>query len=97
MKRVVAVEGDTIASKGGIIYLNGEALEEPYAAGRSSYDDWGPLKIENEQLFVLGDNRFNSADSRLYGSISEEEVIGKVMYRYYSNDGFEFDHLDNKE
>jgi signal peptidase I len=90
VKRVIAVEGDTVdISDDGYMVVNGEELYEPYAKqpirdshrGNQQY----PLTIEEDHLFVVGDNRNASSDSRLteVGQIEEARVIGKVLFRIF--------------
>ena len=90
VKRVIAVEGDTVdISKDGYMVVNGEALYEPYvkeairdsARGTQRY----PLTVLEDHLFVVGDNRNHSTDSRFLevGQIEEARVIGKVLFRIW--------------
>lgn len=84
VKRVIGIEGDEIDIKDGEVYLNGEKLEEPYAKGVT--DPKGcklPLTVGKDQLFVLGDNRVVSEDSREIGLINLNQVEGKVIFRVF--------------
>ena len=82
VKRVVGIPGDIISIKGGVVYLNGERLEEDYtapglyAAGDVDY----PLRIPSDCYFVMGDNRPESRDSRMrcVGLVRDEDVLGVV-------------------
>jgi signal peptidase I len=85
IKRVVAVGGDRLSIRGGRVYLNGERQDEPFArAGRC-----GPCNLPREitvpqgHLFLLGDNRTASADSREFGPVPDDWVIGAVRLRYW--------------
>lgn len=83
IKRIIANPGDSVYVKGGQVFVNGKALDEPYlkpgtktyAAPRYTSEFW---VCGVNQYFVLGDNRNNSADSRLYGTVSRENILGKV-------------------
>ena len=87
IKRVIAIPGDTVEMKNDQLYINGEATKEPYLAsvkeqvhqmGLILTDDFGPFTVEDGHLFVLGDNRRNSKDSRMIGQIPYEQVVGRA-------------------
>lgn len=86
IKRVIGVGGDTIRSEGGQIYLNGKLLDEPYVehVGNAPEEmmDFGSITIPPHKLFVMGDNRDLSLDSRAteFGLIDESAVMGKAIY-----------------
>lgn len=84
VKRIIAKEGDTVVVKEGHLYVNGKLLQEPYLQPNTpTYA--GPRYREQmwvcgvNQYFVLGDNRNNSADSRVYGTVSRQNILGLVM------------------
>lgn len=84
VKRVIGVAGDEVDIKDGYVYLNGKKLEEPYAKGKTiSGEIELPIKIGENKLFVLGDNRAVSKDSRKFGLINCKQVEGKAIYRVY--------------
>lgn len=89
VKRVIAVGGDTvyIDFNDNAVYVNGEKLDEPYIAEltRVSYDVQFPITVDEGKLFVMGDNRNVSLDSRSskIGLIDERYVLGKVFFRFY--------------
>jgi signal peptidase I len=86
IKRVVAVGGDTIEGKDGTIFVNGQRLNEPYVQhlGNLSLvpNEFSPVEIASGELFVMGDNRDVSRDSRMgdFGLVPEKTVAGKALY-----------------
>lgn len=84
VKRVIGVEGDEIDIKDGYVYVNGEKLEETYAKGETIREEFKlPVKVGKGKLFVLGDNRIVSKDSRCFGLVDLKQVEGKAIYRVY--------------
>jgi len=84
VKRVVALPGEEVSMTGeGDIYINGEVLSEPYLPEDiyASYED-NSFIIKKDEYFVMGDNRNNSSDSRVFGPISSFRVFGKVFFIY---------------
>lgn len=82
VKRVIGVPGDEIDIKDGYVYLNGEKLEEHYSKGETyTYKITFPIKVEEDTLFVLGDNREVSKDGRDFGLINIDQIEGKVTFR----------------
>lgn len=89
VKRVIAVEGDLVEIVGRTIVLNGTHLVEPYAEWGSNQDGsyhFGPSRVPSGSLFVLGDNRGNSEDSRFWSDpfVSLSQVVGKAVMVYWS-------------
>ena len=83
IKRVIGLEGDTIQiKKDGQILNNGEIVEIANVIEDNIYEDSIFLVKENT-IFVLGDNRKNSIDSRLYGPINKEQIIGLALYKIF--------------
>ena len=94
IKRVVAVEGQTIDFIDGIVYIDGEPLDEPYVNGQltramradgtvQKTDIKYPYTIPEGCFFAMGDNRGNSADSRVFGAVPAENVTGRAVLRYW--------------
>lgn len=92
IKRVIAVGGDTVDIDfyKGTVSVNGQVLDEPYVNTPTnlSYDMTFPVTVPEGKLFVLGDNRNDSLDSRStdIGFINENKVLGKVVFRFYPFD-----------
>lgn len=82
IKRVVATGGHTVQMIDGVLYLNGQILIEPQIL-MSGSDSWGPVPIPDGFVFVLGDNRSNSMDSRVFGPVPETDLVGRVDVRYW--------------
>ncbi|AUS98739.1 signal peptidase I [Clostridium thermosuccinogenes] len=84
IKRVIGLPGDVVDIKDGSVYVNGEKLDEPYAKGRTEpYGMEFPITIPENKVFVLGDNRENSSDSRQIGLIDFDRIKGKAVFRIY--------------
>lgn len=89
IKRVIAIPGDTIMVDGTLVYLNGQLLSEAYLPlgtptfGRNFLNDGVEVKAGDNQYFVFGDNREHSSDSREWGPIPKEKIIGKAFFRYF--------------
>ena len=82
IKRVVAVGGDTIEARNGLLYLNGERVDESgYLPAGTVTDDLPPTEIPEGQVFVMGDNRGDSQDSRSFGPISEDSIVGRAFVK----------------
>jgi signal peptidase I len=95
IKRIIAVEGDVIQGKDKVIYLNGEELREPYVKHSDvnirtdkydTRDNFGPVKIPENKIFVMGDNRDQSYDSRYCGFVDVKDIKGKALYVYWAED-----------
>ncbi len=85
IKRVIGLPGDTIEIRSGQVYVNGAAIDEPYVHGvaTSCNAECGPITLDADSYFMMGDNRANSMDSRVFGPIPAGQVIGHVVLRYW--------------
>jgi signal peptidase I len=97
IKRVIGLPGETVEIKDKVVYINGKALDEPYAHflepplsrtdpeyGRATGEESGPWVVPPGNLFVMGDNRDNSHDSRYWGFLPEDQVKGRALIVYWS-------------
>jgi signal peptidase I len=79
IKRVMAVGGDKIEGRDGRIYVNDELVEEPYLTEGQQTSPFGPTEVPEGKIFVMGDNRNNSDDSRNFGPIDADAVVGHAF------------------
>jgi signal peptidase I len=95
IKRVIATGGDTVEEKNKVVYVDGMRLSEPYAhhydnglrlGGNDPRDNFGPVTVPENKIFVMGDNRDQSYDSRYWGFVDLKEVLGKALIIYWSWD-----------
>ncbi len=95
IKRVIALPGETIELRKKRVYINGEQLDEPYVRYLSPPDEesgdefdvrveYGPVTVPAGHLFMMGDNRDNSQDSRYWGFLPQEYVKGRALFIYFS-------------
>jgi signal peptidase I len=82
IKRVIGLPGERIAIKGGTLYVNGRPVKERYLNG-GVVGDYGPLTVPADTVFVLGDNRNNSEDSRAFGPLKDDLIVGQAILIYW--------------
>jgi signal peptidase I len=96
IKRVIGVAGDTVEVRAKKIFINGKPVDDPHAhfagydpqsGGAGSGDDYGPKTVPENHIFVMGDNRDRSYDSRFWGYVDLNDVRGKAFLIYWSWDG----------
>ena len=89
IKRVIGTEGEKVAIVHNKIYINDKLIDDPWGRfilSRPSIEDYGPVRVPENSLFVMGDNRDNSQDSRFWGFVKLNEVKGKALVIYFSWD-----------
>ena len=90
IKRVIGLPGETLEVRDKAVYINGKRIEEPYQYFDSEEDRYaprdshGPVLIPPDHYFMMGDNRDNSNDSRYWGEVPRENIIGKPLFVYWS-------------
>jgi signal peptidase I len=82
IKRVIGVPGDTVEVRGGQVWVNGRALDEPYIS-QPTRSEMGPTTVAPGSYFVMGDNRNNSSDSRAFGAVSQDDIVGRAWLVYW--------------
>jgi signal peptidase I len=99
LKRVIGLPGETVEIRHGRVFIDGKALEETYlyasravvlsgdsTAEADDGDHWGPQTVAAGSYFVLGDNRDNSRDSRIFGFVGQGDILGRAVMVYWSAD-----------
>lgn len=80
IKRVIGTPGDIVEAREGDVWVNGERLDEPYLRDPDyEHPDFGPLEVPAGAYFVMGDNRASSQDSRFFGPIPGEDIVGRAF------------------
>ncbi len=89
IKRIIGLAGDTIEIHDGAVYRNGALVDEPYIDGVSTTCFHAPhcsLTVPAGMIYVLGDNRPNSSDSRVFGPVDKDDVLGEVLFSFWPLD-----------
>ncbi len=83
IKRVVAVGGDTVSVHDGVLWVNGVAQDEPFIKEHPIIDGFDEVEVKPGYVWAMGDNRNNSGDSRVFGPVTEEDIIGVAFAIYW--------------
>ena len=83
IKRIIGLPGETIEGKDGLVYINGEPLQEPYVMEELA-NDFGPFNIPKDGYFMMGDNRGASEDARYWTNkfVERDKIRGKALFKY---------------
>jgi signal peptidase I len=85
IKRVIGMPGDVLELRDGAVWINGQRLDEPYVKDQatSCYSLCEPITLGDNTYFLMGDNRPSSLDSRSFGPVRADQIIGRVVMRYW--------------
>jgi len=86
VKRIIGLPGETVEIIGGVTYVDGTEIDEPYLKETPWEENWGPYEVPEDSYFVMGDNRNNSKDSRYWTTtnyVPKENILGKALLIYY--------------
>lgn len=93
IKRVIGLPGETVSVQDGAVFVDGTQLDEPYldvlrtnCIGDAFRQPYCEVQLGSNEFFVMGDNRNNSKDSRAFGPVPYDEIVGKVLFRFYPLD-----------
>lgn len=86
IKRVIGLPGETIEATDNTIYINGQVLIEPYLTPGEVIADFDSVEIPEGELFMMGDNRDNSGDSRVFGTVAIDRVVGRAFFLFWPLD-----------
>ena len=83
VKRVIGMPGETVELRSGVTYINGVKLEEPYLPPNNAINSAELVTLEDDEYYVMGDNRSSSHDSRDWGPLTLDRIVGKVWFVYW--------------
>jgi signal peptidase I len=83
IKRVIGLPGETVQGQRGRVYIDGRLLLEPYLPERAGTSPFGPEVVPPGMVWVMGDNRGDSSDSRVFGAIPEHTLVGRAVWRIW--------------
>jgi signal peptidase I len=90
IKRVIALPGETVEGRQGHVLIDGRLLVEPYLPAGTLTSTFGPVRVPQGMVWVMGDNRDDSEDSRVFGPIPERSIVGRAVWRVWPLDRLAF-------
>ena len=89
IKRVIALPGETVQIRQGVVMVNGKVIPEPYVPAQyEDASDYGPMRVPKDSYFVMGDHRISSNDSRVFGPVATRFIYGRAVFAYWPVDHF---------
>jgi len=89
IKRVIALPGETVTIRQGVVTVNGTVVPEPYVPPQyEDVSDFGPTPVPADSYFVMGDHRISSNDSRVFGPVPSQFIYGRAVFAYWPVDHF---------
>jgi signal peptidase I len=89
IKRVIALPGETVTIRQGVVTVNGVVVPEPYVPPQyEDVSDYGPTRVPADSYFVMGDHRVSSNDSRVFGPVPSQFIYGRAVFAYWPVDHF---------
>jgi signal peptidase I len=89
IKRVIALPGETVTIRQGVVSVNGVVVPEPYVPPQyEDVSDFGPTRVPADSYFVMGDHRISSNDSRVFGPVPSQFIYGRAVFAYWPVDHF---------
>lgn len=83
IKRVIGLPGETVELRENSVLIDGQPLDEPYLPEGTTFSDFGPVQVPEGHVFVLGDNRAASRDSRVFDSVPIDDIVGRAFFRIW--------------
>lgn len=83
IKRVIALPGETVEGRDGMVVVDGQRVVEPYLSPDEETSSFDPVTVPEGSIWVMGDNRSNSSDSRVFGPVPENTVVGRAVARIW--------------